>query len=133
MPTIRPARRYDSPSSSTAATASRRTSNDSGRVPPCQGGRGGVRWARRAASQPSTLAGSDERGQYDGTGARPPGRLEHLAYGLAPSTSGRTEHHDTLITTKGRKAYPSGGRAPLQLDPAALARVPNQPGRDHEV
>jgi hypothetical protein len=28
-------------------------------------GRGGVRWARRLASQASTLAGSDERGQED--------------------------------------------------------------------
>jgi len=28
------------------------------------GERGGTRWARRAASQASALAGSDERGQY---------------------------------------------------------------------
>jgi hypothetical protein len=60
-----PARRYDSPSSSTAATASRRTSSDSGGVPPRSGGRDGSRWARRAASQASTGAGSDERGRYD--------------------------------------------------------------------
>jgi DDE superfamily endonuclease len=65
MSTILAARRYDSPSNSTAATASRRTSNDSGGVPPCPDGRGGTRWARRAASQASTAAGSDERGQYD--------------------------------------------------------------------
>jgi hypothetical protein len=65
IPTMRPARRYDSPSSSTAATASRRTASDSGRVPPLPGGRGGIRWARRSASQASTGAGSDERGQYD--------------------------------------------------------------------
>src|SRR6266508_1619943 len=72
MPTMRPARRYDNPSRMTAPTASRRTSSASGRVPPNPGGRDGVRWARRSASQASTLAGSDERGQYDGTGARPP-------------------------------------------------------------
>jgi hypothetical protein len=64
MPTMRPARRYDSPSSSTAATASKRTSKQSGGVPPWPSGRDGVRWARRAASQASTPAGSDERGQY---------------------------------------------------------------------
>src|SRR6266508_2443736 len=64
MPTARPARRYDSPSSSTDPTASRRTSNDSGGVPPWPGGRGGSRWARRAASQSSTVAGREERGQY---------------------------------------------------------------------
>jgi hypothetical protein len=65
IPTARPARRYDSPSRMTAATASRRTSNDSSGVPPWPGGRGGSRWARRPASQASTAAGSDERGQYD--------------------------------------------------------------------
>src|SRR5215217_4005500 len=75
MPTARPARRYDSPSSRTAATASRRTSNASGGVPPWPGGRGGARWARRAASQASTCAGSEERGQYD-KGTRPPGGRE---------------------------------------------------------
>src|SRR6266545_5470437 len=64
IPTIRPALRYDSPSNTTAATASRRTSRDSGRVPPRPGWRGGTRWARRPASQVRTLAGSDERGQY---------------------------------------------------------------------
>src|SRR5215207_7321540 len=30
------------------------------------------------------MAGSDERGQYDDTGTRPPGRLRYLAYGLVP-------------------------------------------------
>ena len=34
-------------------------------MPPWPGGRDGSRWARRAASQASTSAGSDERGQYD--------------------------------------------------------------------
>jgi hypothetical protein len=68
-----PARRYDSPSSSTAPTASSRTSSDSGRVPPRPGGRGGSRWARRQASQAKTSTGNDEPGQYD-TGTRPPGR-----------------------------------------------------------
>jgi hypothetical protein len=68
MATMRAARRYGSPSSSSAATASRRTSNDSGGVPPVPGGRDGSRWARRAASQASTAAGSDERGQYDNGG-----------------------------------------------------------------
>jgi hypothetical protein len=43
IPTARPARRYDSPSSSTAATASRRTSSGSGGLPPWPGGRGGSR------------------------------------------------------------------------------------------
>src|SRR6266545_5810166 len=65
IPTIRPARRYDSPSNTTAATASRRTSRQSGGLPPRPGGRGGSRWARRPASQARTLAGSDDRGQYD--------------------------------------------------------------------
>jgi hypothetical protein len=32
---------------------------------PVPGGRDGSRWARRAASQASTAAGSEERGQYD--------------------------------------------------------------------
>jgi hypothetical protein len=73
----------ESPSSSTAATASRRTSNESGGVPPVPGGRDGSRWARRAASQASASAGSDDRGPYD-TGTRPPGRREKLAYGLVP-------------------------------------------------
>jgi hypothetical protein len=83
---------YDSPSRITAATASRRTSNDSGGVPPRPGGRGGISWARWQASQASTSAGSDKRGRYD-NGTRPPGRRRHLAYGLVPSTSGRPEHH----------------------------------------
>lgn len=65
IPSARPARRYDNPFSSTAATASRRTSSDGGGVPPCPGGRDGTRWARRPASQASTSAGSDERGPYD--------------------------------------------------------------------
>src|SRR5512132_4204178 len=65
IPTTRAARRYDSPSSTTAATASKRTANASGRLPPCPGGRGGIRWARRPASQANTSTGSDERGQYD--------------------------------------------------------------------
>src|SRR6266511_2548168 len=67
----------------TAATASRRTSSDSGGVPPRPGGRAGCRWARRPASPASTGAGRDERGQYD-KGTRPPGRRENLAYGLVP-------------------------------------------------
>jgi hypothetical protein len=92
MPTILAARRYDSPSSSTAATASKRTSNESGGVPPWPGGRDGSRWARRAASQASTSAGSDERGQYD-NGTWPPGRVRTLPMVWSPSTSGRTEHH----------------------------------------
>jgi hypothetical protein len=83
IPTARPARRYDSPSTSTAATASRRTSSDSGGVPPWPARRGGSRWARRPASQASTSAGSEEREQYD-KGTRPPGRRENLAYGLVP-------------------------------------------------
>jgi hypothetical protein len=48
-------------------------------------------FTRRSASQASTHAASEERGQYD-TGTRPPGMLENLAYGLIPSTSGRTGH-----------------------------------------
>ena len=76
-PTIRPARRYDSPSNTTAATASKRTSRDSGRVPPRPGWRGGTRWARRPASQVRTLAGSDERGQYANE-AGPPRKGEGL-------------------------------------------------------
>src|SRR6266511_3119807 len=83
IPTARPARRYDSPSRMTAATASRRTSSDSGGVPPCPGRRAGCGWARRSASQARACAGSEERGQYD-KGTRPPGRLENLAYGLVP-------------------------------------------------
>lgn len=59
---MRPARRYDSPSSSTAATASKRASSDSGGVPPWPGGRGGSRWAMRAASQPSTAAATTNVG-----------------------------------------------------------------------
>ena len=82
IPTMRPARRYDSPSSSTAATASRRTSSDSGGVPPVLGGRHSSKGASRAASQAITSAGSEERGQYD-TGDRTSlRRREHLAYGL---------------------------------------------------
>jgi hypothetical protein len=92
IPTARPARRYDSPSRMTAATASRRTSSDSGGVPPWPGGRGGCRWPRRSASQASTAAGSDERGQY-AKGTRPPGRREHLAMVWSPSMSGRIGHH----------------------------------------
>jgi hypothetical protein len=64
IPTIRPARRYDNPSSRTAPTASRRTSSGIGGVPPRPLGRG-ARWASRAASQARTAAGNDERGQYD--------------------------------------------------------------------
>src|SRR6266536_31379 len=37
IPTARPARRYDSPSNTTAATASRRTSSGSGGLPPMPG------------------------------------------------------------------------------------------------
>jgi hypothetical protein len=68
------------------------TPNGSGGVPPRPGGRGGLRWARRRASQASTWAGSDERGPYD-NGTRSPGRLQHLAYGLVPLTSEHTKHH----------------------------------------
>src|SRR5215211_3411158 len=97
IPTTRPARRYDSPSRITAPTASRRTSNDSGGVPPSPGRRDGVRWARRLASQASTSAGSDERGQYD-KGTRPPGRRETPCLWSGPrqcqGTQGIT---DTLI------------------------------------
>jgi hypothetical protein len=50
IPTARPARRYDSPSSSTAATASRRISSDSGG---CRPGRvGGMAQVDQAAGQP---------------------------------------------------------------------------------
>jgi hypothetical protein len=70
IPTIRPARRYDNPSNTTAATAS---SGPPGQrwVAADPGGRGGSRWARRLASQAKTSAGSDERGQDD-KGTRPP-------------------------------------------------------------
>ena len=61
----------------TAPTASSRTSSDSGGFPPWPGERGGSRWARRRASQASTWAGSDERGQYD-TGTKPPAGLNTL-------------------------------------------------------
>jgi hypothetical protein len=92
MSTILAARRYDSPSNSTAATASRRTSNDSGGVPPCPDGRGGTRWARRAASQASTAAGSDERGQCDNGDQTSQAGFENPPMVWSPSTSGRTEH-----------------------------------------
>ena len=75
--------------------ASRRTTSGSGGVPPCPGGQGAVRWVRRLASQASTVAGSDERGQ-DANGTRPPGRREHPADGLVPSRSRRMEHHGHL-------------------------------------
>src|SRR6266545_8382337 len=84
IPTARPARRYDSPSRMTAATASRRTSKGSGGVPPRPGGRGGRRWARRSASQASTSAGSDERGQYDNGDRTSLAGVRDLAYGLVP-------------------------------------------------
>ena len=93
MPTILAARRYDSPSSGTAATASKRTSNESGGVPPWPGGRDGSRWARRAASQASTAAGSDERGQYDNGDQTSQAGFENPPMVWSPSTSGRTEHH----------------------------------------
>jgi hypothetical protein len=93
IPTARPARRYDSPSSSTAATASRRTSNASGGVPPRPDGRGGVRWARRPASQASTSTGSDERGQYDNGDQTSKAGFDTSPMVWSPSTSGRTEHH----------------------------------------
>jgi hypothetical protein len=102
IPTTRPARRYDSPSNTTAATASRRTSSDSGGVPPWPGGRGGSRWARRSASQASTAAGSEERGQDD-KGTRPPGRRETPCRWSGPrqcqDAQGIT---DTLIQRRGR-------------------------------
>jgi hypothetical protein len=69
-----------------------RTSSHSGGVPPVPGGRDGSRWARRAASQASTSAGSDERGQHD-TGSDLLAGVRHLAHGLVPSMSGRTKHH----------------------------------------
>jgi hypothetical protein len=91
IPTMRPARRYDSPSSSTAATASRRTSSDSGGVPPVPGGMapGGQRErpARPAPLRAATNAGNMTTGPDLLAGFR------HLADGLVPSTSGRTEHH----------------------------------------
>jgi hypothetical protein len=68
-------------------TASRRTSNASGQLPPCPRGRGGARSARRPAIQASTAAGSDERGQSD-KGTRPPGRRQHPADGLVPVNVG---------------------------------------------
>src|SRR6266545_6942437 len=96
IPTVRPARRYDSPFSSTAATASRRTSKASGRVPPRPGGRGGIRWARRAASQASTSTGSDDRGQYDNGDQTSMAGFDTLPMVWSPSTFGRTEHHGHL-------------------------------------
>ena len=78
----------------TAPTASKRTSNASGGVPPRPGGRGGSRWASRPVSQASTSTGSDERGLY-GKGTRPPGRRENLAYGLGPCLLA-PEHHGHL-------------------------------------
>jgi len=47
-------------------------------------------WAMHAgvlSADEVRLIGQDDKG------TRPPGRREHLADGLAPSTSGRTEHH----------------------------------------
>ena len=88
------------PSRMTAPTASRRTSNGSGGVPPRPGGRGGLRWARRRASQASTWAGSHERGQYD-NGTRPPGRLQHL-----PMVWSRSRLSTPSITLEVRGAVP---------------------------
>jgi len=58
MPTMRPARRYDRPSSSTAPTASRRTASGSGRVPPRPGRRGKV---GQAIGQPGQRLGGQRR------------------------------------------------------------------------
>jgi hypothetical protein len=109
MPTIRAARRYDSPSRMTAATASKRTSNDSGGVPPVPGGRAGCRWARRAHSQASTAAGSDERGQYANGDQTSWAGSRHLAYGLVPvNVPGAPTITDTLSRTPG---WAGGGPA----------------------
>jgi hypothetical protein len=51
---------------------------------------------RRPVSQVRTSTGSDERGQYD-KGTRPPGGLEHLAYGLVLSCPDAKNITDTLI------------------------------------
>jgi hypothetical protein len=102
MPTARPARRYDSPSSRTAATASRRTSSGSGGVPPRPRGRGGVRWARWLASQASTVAGSDERGHY-ANGTRPPGRVSTLPMVWSRQCQGVWSITDTLTETNARQ------------------------------
>jgi hypothetical protein len=53
----------------------------------------GFRSARRAASQLSTLARSDEGGQYDGTGPYPMAGLNTLSMVWSLSASGRTGHH----------------------------------------
>src|SRR6266536_2329224 len=122
IPTARPARRYDSPSRMTAATASKRTSSDSGGVPPCPGGRAGCRWARRSASQARACAGSEERGQYD-KGTRPPGRLENLAYGLVPVNVGTHRASRTPSLMPGR-ACVRGASRPTDDQPVR----PREPG-----
>src|SRR5215218_5183480 len=121
IPTMRPARRYDSPSSSTAATASRRISSGSGGVPPRPGGAGGARWARRAASQSSTVAGSDERGQYDDTGPDLLAGFETLPMVWSPSTSGHTEHHGHPYCGGGQRA----GHRPGHIQPTSPVGWPN--------
>jgi hypothetical protein len=65
MPTLRPARRYDTPPAAPPRPRPGRTSSHSGRVPPRPGGRAARRRARRAASQPTTMAGSNQPGRYD--------------------------------------------------------------------
>jgi hypothetical protein len=46
-----------------------------------------------SGSQPSTLAGSDDRGQYDDTGPDLQAGFETLPMVWSRSTSARTEHH----------------------------------------
>jgi len=92
MPTMRPVHRYDGPSSSTTATASRRTSNASGGAPARQGGAGSGGRGGRPASQAPCRAVRNA-GSMTARGPGLHGRLRHLADGLVQSTSGRTEHH----------------------------------------
>jgi len=129
IPTMRPARRYDSPSRMTAATASKRTSRTSGRVPPCPGRRGGFRSARRPASQVRTLAGSDERGQDAGTGPDLHGRLRDPADGLVSADVRASGHVETGLSA-GAQAIPGDPHQPPRPpspDSRGDARMAPQP------
>jgi hypothetical protein len=92
MPTARPARRDDSPSSSTDPTASRRTSRASGGVPPWPGGRAGCRWPGDGPARPAPVRAATNVGSMP-SGPDLQAGFENPPMVWSPSTSGHTGHH----------------------------------------
>jgi transposase len=120
-----------SPSSSTPATASRRTSMASGRVPPRSGGRDGSRWARRRPASRAPWRAATNVGRMTARGQTSMAGFDVLPMVWSPSTSGRTKHHGHLSMKRGGESSArSLVRTTLMAGaPAPPERLGEQPRR----